>query len=114
MILSLEPVKSNFPSWEKSTVLTGAVWALTVCEDPFLKIFMKKIKIIYTLLVHSLTVSSLEAEAIVFPLGDIAKSRIAPLWPMNLYGLIWGLKFQTITFPSSLPEITCFLYFKKY
>jgi len=39
---------------------------------------------LYTLFVQSLTVSSLEAEAIVFPLEVIARSRIAPLCPINL------------------------------
>ena len=36
IILSLEPVSKSLPSWEKSTVRTGAVWAFTVWEVPLL------------------------------------------------------------------------------
>ena len=100
IILSFDPDSKSFPSLEKSTVLTGAVWAFMVCDNPllfclnliilfyfiefiFIFIFISKIKF-YTLFVHNLTVSSFDAEAIKFPFPEIARSRIAPLWPMNL------------------------------
>jgi hypothetical protein len=87
MILSFDPDKRSFPSLEKSTVLTGAVWALIVCESPLLNFIFNLIFfyfISYTLFVHSLTVSSFEADAIKFPSPEMARSNIAPLWPINL------------------------------
>ena len=62
------------------------------------------------MLFHNRTVSSFDAEAIKFPNGLIATSFTADLCPMNLNGRIFCLKFQTKTFPSSLPVIACFLY----
>lgn len=36
-------------------------------------------------------------------------SLTCPLWPTNLNGRIWGLKFHTSTRPSAPPETICFL-----
>lgn len=98
IILSFEAVSIYLESEEKSTLFTGPEWPFNMVDFAF------------TELGQSLTVSSFEAEAIKSPNGLITTSLIAPLWPMNLYGLTWGLKFQTKTFPSSLPVIDCFLY----
>ena len=97
MILSFDAVRRNLESEEKSILLTGAVCPLIVVKEPL------------TELVHKRTVSSFEAEAMIVPKGLIATSLIAPLCPTNLNGRICGLKFQTKTFPSSLPVIACFL-----
>ena len=42
----------------------------------------------------------------VFPLGVTHTLLTAPLCPTKRKGLIMGLKFQTMTVPSSEPEIT--------
>ena len=67
------------------------------------------IYLFYRVFDHILTVSSLDADAIKFPIGFIAISFIAFLCPINLNGRVFGLKFQTNIFPSSLPDIACCL-----
>lgn len=62
------------------------------------------------MLFHKCTVSSEDAEAIRLPKGFMATSLTEVLWPMNLNGLIFCLKFHTNMLPSSLPVIACFLY----
>jgi hypothetical protein len=49
IILSFDPDSKSFPSLEKSTVLTGAVWAFMVCDSPLLFYF---ILIIFIILVY--------------------------------------------------------------
>ena len=92
--LSSEPVSSSDPSSERATDLTGAEWLLMTWENPS------------TLLDHTLTVWSAEADTMVFPFGVIHTLWTAPLCPTKRNGLAIGLKFQTITVPSSEPEIT--------
>ena len=89
---SLLPVKRNFPSEEKSIVLIGAVCAFNNWDFPCTELF------------QILTVQSLE-----LPKGFIATSFILSLCPINLNGLVFGAKFQTNIFPSSLPVNACFL-----
>ena len=97
IILSFDPVNKYLESEEKSTLLTGAEWPLIVLFFPL------------TEFVHKRTVSSFEADATISPNGLITTSLTAPLCPINLNGRVWGLKFQTKIFPSSLPVIACFL-----
>ena len=60
---------------------------------------------------HKRTVSSLDADAIKVPKGLIAIQFIEFLCPINLNGRVFGLKFHTNIFPSSLPDIACSLLF---
>ena len=90
-VLSSEPVSNNAPSHEKLTVLTGAEWALITWDLPSTELCQRR------------TVESLEAEAIKVPEGWTEISLTASLWPMNLKGLSWALKFHTVTVPSKLP-----------
>lgn len=77
--------------------MTGAECAFKICD------------LASTVFFHNLTVESLDADAIKVPEGCTAISLTANLWPKNLKGRSWALKFQTVTVPSRLPEITCFL-----
>lgn len=58
------------------------------------------------MLVQIRTVSSELAEAMRVPSGLITKSLTSFLCPINLKGLISGLKFQTMTEPSLEPDAT--------
>ena len=65
-VLSSEEETKSLPSDEKLTDLTAPLWALIVEEWPSIE------------LVHSLIVSSLEQEAIMFPDGEKLISRTGP------------------------------------
>lgn len=59
------------------------------------------------LLLHILTVLSLEHEAIRSPRPFTATSVTGPLCPANLFGRAFGLRPQARINPSSELEITC-------
>ena len=95
-VLSSEPVRSNWPLFERDRALTGPLWLLIICEDPSTEFYQRR------------TVWSSPDEAIKFPVGATFTSYTLPLCPTNLYGLIVGLKFQHITVPSADPDTTYF------
>lgn len=59
---------------------------------------------------HSRIVLSADPEAMRDPVEFIAIECTAPLWPTNLNGLIWGLKFHTMIAPSSDELKHCLLH----
>ena len=92
--LSSEPESKRDPSSERDTDFTGAEWLFITWEKPS------------TLFDQTLIVWSAEAEQIVFPLGVMHTLCTAPLCPTKRNGRIIGLKFHTITVPSSEPDTT--------
>jgi hypothetical protein len=97
IVLSFPPDTMNFPVGEKSTDLTGAEWKFKILPNPCMLFF------------QSLTVESLEHDAIILPMGFMDTSLTEFLWPINFIGLNLGFKLNIKTFPSSLPVIICFL-----
>ena len=86
-------------SWCESEIFsTGPEWAFTVLFLPFTEFFQILISLSSP---HEITL-------VESALNNT--SLTAPLCPVNLNGLIWGLKFQTYTIPSMPPDTTCFLY----